>query len=138
MEATKRLHLVPRDQMLEFAFGGNAHFTMVNTGTGEHRVYHIWRKKQDVVLCVSQEIEYGTGEMLGTIRDGKYIPASYKSKDHEDKVFAFHKLVILLQENRLNPIMDMYHHGTCGKCGRRLTSPESIELGIGPECRGKK
>ena len=27
-----------------------------------------------------------------------------------------------------------WHHGTCGRCGRRLTVPASIENGIGPEC----
>lgn len=28
-----------------------------------------------------------------------------------------------------------HHEGRCGLCGRRLTVPESIEEGIGPECR---
>lgn len=27
--------------------------------------------------------------------------------------------------------------GTCGMCGRKLTTPESIELGIGPICAGR-
>lgn len=26
------------------------------------------------------------------------------------------------------------HEGRCGRCGRALTVPESIETGIGPEC----
>jgi Family of unknown function (DUF6011) len=26
------------------------------------------------------------------------------------------------------------HEGKCGRCGRRLTTPESVELGIGPDC----
>ena len=26
----------------------------------------------------------------------------------------------------------------CSNCGRELTDPKSIELGIGPECRGNK
>ncbi len=28
----------------------------------------------------------------------------------------------------------LYHEGACGRCGRPLTVPESIESGIGPEC----
>jgi len=28
--------------------------------------------------------------------------------------------------------------GRCGKCGRKLTTPESIESGLGPICRGKR
>lgn len=28
----------------------------------------------------------------------------------------------------------VHHEGRCGRCGRRLTVPSSIESGIGPEC----
>ena len=27
-----------------------------------------------------------------------------------------------------------YHEGRCGRCGRTLTTPESIKAGFGPEC----
>lgn len=30
-----------------------------------------------------------------------------------------------------------HHEGRCGRCGRALTVPESIENGIGPECAKK-
>lgn len=29
---------------------------------------------------------------------------------------------------------DVHHEGCCGRCGRALTVPESVESGIGPEC----
>lgn len=29
---------------------------------------------------------------------------------------------------------DVHHEGRCGRCGRPLTVPESIEIGIGPDC----
>ena len=28
----------------------------------------------------------------------------------------------------------IHHEGQCGRCGRKLTTPESVERGIGPEC----
>ena len=31
----------------------------------------------------------------------------------------------------------LHHEGKCGCCGRKLTTPESITLGIGPECMKK-
>lgn len=31
----------------------------------------------------------------------------------------------------------VHHEGRCGRCGRLLTVPESIESGIGPECARK-
>jgi hypothetical protein len=33
--------------------------------------------------------------------------------------------------------LEVWHEGRCGRCGRKLTVPESIARGIGPECAGK-
>jgi Family of unknown function (DUF6011) len=33
--------------------------------------------------------------------------------------------------------VEVFHAGKCGRCGRTLTVPESIESGIGPECAKK-
>lgn len=30
--------------------------------------------------------------------------------------------------------VEIWHEGKCGRCGRQLTVPESIESGFGPEC----
>lgn len=30
--------------------------------------------------------------------------------------------------------IEIWHEGVCGRCGRRLTVPSSIETGFGPEC----
>jgi len=29
---------------------------------------------------------------------------------------------------------EVWHEDTCGRCGRKLTVPESVESGYGPEC----
>jgi hypothetical protein len=34
--------------------------------------------------------------------------------------------------------LEVWHEGRCGACGRRLTVPESIERGLGPECYGRR
>jgi len=31
----------------------------------------------------------------------------------------------------------VFHEGRCGRCGRKLTVPESIATGFGPECAGR-
>lgn len=33
--------------------------------------------------------------------------------------------------------VEVWHEARCGRCGRKLTVPESIESGFGPECIGK-
>lgn len=30
--------------------------------------------------------------------------------------------------------LEVWHEGKCGRCGRKLTVPESIAVGLGPEC----
>jgi hypothetical protein len=32
------------------------------------------------------------------------------------------------------PSFHFYHEGKCAKCGRQLTTPESIDRGFGPIC----
>jgi len=47
----------------------------------------------------------------------------------------------LVWENNTQPLIDkgfaLHHEGKCGRCGRKLTVPLSIETGIGPECASK-
>jgi hypothetical protein len=33
--------------------------------------------------------------------------------------------------------VEVWHEGVCGRCGRALTVPESVERGIGPDCAEK-
>lgn len=36
--------------------------------------------------------------------------------------------------NALPDYVEVWHEGRCGRCGRRLTVPESVARGLGPEC----
>jgi len=38
---------------------------------------------------------------------------------------------------RFNSSYEFWHEGSCCICGRKLTVPESIANGIGPECMGR-
>lgn len=37
----------------------------------------------------------------------------------------------------LGSLTEVWHEGRCGRCGRKLTVPESIAHGLGPECAGR-
>lgn len=47
---------------------------------------------------------------------------------------AFDYFTNNIKQGRLNPQLKVYHMGTCSRCGRPLTTPDSISLGIGPIC----
>lgn len=40
----------------------------------------------------------------------------------------------LVDEKPLPEGVQFWHEGRCGRCGRRLTVPGSIEIGFGPDC----
>ena len=41
----------------------------------------------------------------------------------------------LIQLAEFNPaVVEVMHDGRCGRCGRPLTHPDSIQAGIGPIC----
>ena len=42
-----------------------------------------------------------------------------------------------ITEGKMPCSMVVRHEGKCGRCGRTLTVPESLDRGIGPECAGK-
>lgn len=39
-----------------------------------------------------------------------------------------------LYADKMPPKLLIRHEGSCGRCGRKLTVPESLDRGIGPEC----
>lgn len=45
--------------------------------------------------------------------------------------FVFNKIVA---PGKISNVLEIWHEGKCCRCGRKLTVPESIESGIGPEC----
>lgn len=124
----------------EFILGGNATFTIRSKKTGKHFTYKITQK----VDPVSQEqkdlffvgVLTGTDNTssytyLGTINHGTYrhgIKSSIGPGTPCAQAFKW------FMENISSPNVDVFHAGRCGKCGKKLTTPDSIEKGFGPEC----
>jgi hypothetical protein len=45
-----------------------------------------------------------------------------------------HLLGVALFNAEFPKNIEVYHYGKCGRCGRVITAPLSIKIGIGPEC----
>lgn len=79
---------------------------------------------------------------MGTIWPEEGRPWKYnhsaKSKlpetDPAVKATAWIARMLPFSVDHLMKEADWWHEGRCGRCGRRLTVPESIESGFGPEC----
>jgi hypothetical protein len=68
----------------------------------------------------------------GTIHHGKKNPACHHS-DLEAVAFRWFINNLMAKSAKLAQV-EFWHEGYCGRCGRELTVPESIERGLGPQC----
>jgi len=73
---------------------------------------------------------------LGYIRRGVYFHGGHKARVSYDapSARAFAWTWQQLQQDNLPALLEIWHEGACGRCGRKLTVPSSIESGFGPEC----
>ena len=145
-------------EIRRFILGGNATFTVVNGG--ERFTFKVKSATKD------RDKNWSTGNQdrsmffvslltgpnndsdfiyMGVLRqsqlDGAYrFVQTAKSKVGFDAPSAilFAKSWLCVEEGcRWPSRFEFWHEGQCCVCGRKLTVPESVASGIGPECAGK-
>jgi Family of unknown function (DUF6011) len=121
-----------------FILGGNATFTLHNTKKDTHLTYKVTVCKDNpelfFVSVLTGPDNWANYTPFATLRNGIFWnnKSSRISKD-APSVKAFEWFWENL--HRLPQALKVLHEGKCGKCGRKLTEPESIESGFGPICR---
>lgn len=128
--------------VLRFLLAGNAHATFVSMKTGTRFTYRVSQadKRPGDTLPPPHFVAVLTGPddyaYLGVIHGGKVYGHGKKSKIDPEatsaKAFAW--LWRHLSAGRMPPDCEVWHEDRCGRCGRRLTTPESVASGLGPEC----
>lgn len=123
----------------QFVLAGNATFTIKNNDTGNRVTFKVVKPRESaphfvrVLTGKDNESDY---TYLGTIFDGAVYKHGRKSRIGKDamsaRVFAWAWPRIFHGELPAN--VEVYHENRCGRCGRKLTVPESIESGFGPDC----
>lgn len=131
-----------------FLLAGNARITLVSAKTGTRFTYRVRTAKDkpglafvSVLRGASNEDDYtylGTiftheGDPVSTYRHGAKSPIGGEAPSARAFAWAFR----MLGAEELPEGCEVWHEGTCGRCGRALTVPSSIASGIGPECERK-
>jgi hypothetical protein len=127
----------------EFVFAGKATLTLESAITNKYFTYKIVKSKKDDLFFVSlltgsdNETNFN---YLGTIFNRKDFKLTKKSKitTTADSFKAFDFFFKCLDKNFVHASLNVYHSGTCGRCGRILTTPESINRGLGEICANIK
>jgi hypothetical protein len=133
-------------QALQFLLAGKAVVTLKSTKTGNHLTFKVKATKDAGANGPSHFVAIRTGgageknfAYLGFLKGGRQYVHGRKSKiDQSDtRVRAFRFVHTRLLWNEMPPNCEIWHEGTCGRCGRALTDPTSIASGVGPECATK-
>jgi hypothetical protein len=124
---------------LAFMMAGNATVTLKSRKTGTRFTYRI-RASEDgkvhFVALLRGENNESDYSYFGYVRRGVFCHGGQKAKVERDapSVRAFAWSFKQLQGHELPDSLEIWHEGRCGRCGRKLTVPESIASGIGPDC----
>ena len=127
--------IIKHELALKFILGGKSFVTFLNTKTDNRFTFKVVKHKKDDIYFVNVLTGPDVYSFVGTVRDGvyKHSPKSNISNEAQS-VKVFNYIVNKLASNNLPDFIEIYHDGRCGKCGRQLTVPDSIETGFGPEC----
>ncbi len=131
------------EQFRNFIFAGRSVFTLENSETGNYLTFKVKQIKKNYKEVPGQfAIECKT---LGDKAHGyKFLgfvdlnERKFKKRYWDSNFVGFKTWVWLLKNlERLEDFtkLAIYHEGRCCKCGMPLTVPESIDSGIGPDCK---
>lgn len=124
-----------KEQILKFLVAGRAVFTLVSRKTGEHFTYKFSKGRNEGVFFASVLAGADTYRYLGIYRDG-CAPISALAAHVSANAPSLKALNWFLRHID-SPKVRFQHEGRCGRCGRPLTHPDSIDSGLGPECSGR-
>ena len=129
-------------QIPSYVLAGNATVTLVSGDTMRRFTYKIKRHKDHKELYFVNLLHGPDNE-----KDYEYIGCYYSDshvcypgkvyREREQYTWPASVRAIAFLFSRLYTKPDnlhVYHEGKCGRCGKKLTTPESIMRGLGPEC----
>lgn len=141
--------LTSLEAIRRFVEAGNATLTVRSLRTRERFTFKFVRPENQPQRASPIWVRLLTGsdnqshyEFLGTIwmeMDWSYhYVHSKKSRIKPDAPGAIAALwlsrCIGYNSGQLLEKAEVWHEGSCGRCGRKLTVPESVVTGFGPEC----
>lgn len=141
-------HKLSSENAFSFMLAGHSIFTILKIETSGRFTYRITvpedQKQHPTLFFVSvltgsdNESDYSYIGYIRTQNDGShvfYYGKKSKLSNEAPSVRVFEAIFSYISiGNKIPRGIEIWHEGKCGRCGRTLTVPESIESGFGPEC----
>jgi hypothetical protein len=127
---------------VENIFTHNGIYTVTSTATGEHRTFKVHTQHKDAKFAPNERVVY---LLSGPDNESDYVSFGLVKngfillwkKFRGDTLYAkYARMLENLQRFIDKESITVQSSTYCRKCNRQLTDPTSIELGIGPVCRG--
>jgi hypothetical protein len=149
LEAPGRVITDPR-AVRRFATAGNARITLRSKKSGKHYTYKVAVGKPKAGKTVDPDLFFVsllTGpdnltnySYIGILKMSnvdafRTTPASKLPASAEPVKAVRFFCEKVLRGGVIPEDLEIRHEGRCGKCSKVLTHPESIDCGIGPDCR---
>ena len=125
----------------QYILGGKGVVTL-ESPSGIHHTYHFKRPQnpnnfpEDIIFVYAvhqqQKLFY-----VGMIENGAFrLTTNSRFLNDTPIVRGARYIMRMIDEPDLmnKTEMKLYHEGVCSVCGRKLTSPKSISIGVGPKC----
>jgi hypothetical protein len=122
---------------VEFVTAGKAVFTILNEKTGRRFTYRVKKHKKSPIYFVSVlsgPDNTSNYSYIGTIFNEEDFRLTRNSKAGPEAPSVIAFTWFMRHIRRLPPALKVYHENRCARCGRALTTPESVQRGFGPEC----
>lgn len=144
---TASTHILAPSAVFSYVTAGKAIVTVLNTKTDGRCTYKVQAAGRTAAEQLAAEILF-VSVLVGPENNShyKYIGIIIR-RSGEFKTTAKTKLPLddarlqgfawlLRNSHRLEnfPHVEVRHHNNCGKCGRTLTVPASVDTGLGPVC----
>lgn len=133
---------------LPFILAGKSEFTIQSNNTGKQFAFKMSKQKSTASYEDSSEFVY----FVSVLQNEKSTYAGILLYNSKTSLFEYRRgskgkievsdirikslLYILnsLNIGKYDINVTIYHCGKCGRCGKKLTTPESILTGLGPSC----
>ena len=116
----------------------------VQSPSGDHRVFKIWTQPDDASFAPGSRAvaveEYNFHDARTFWRSFGFVNPNgtirvFKKRQYD--LYPAYARMLANPEPYMEKGFEFLFSGTCRKCNRELTNPESIRSGIGPICAGR-
>jgi hypothetical protein len=124
-------------------FTHNGRFTVRSAASGEHRTFLVRTQKDDANFAPGERIVY---LLTGDDNESDYTGFGFVAgsgvrvwrKKQDTQFERLARMLERLPELEASGKCDVMAETKCRRCNRTLTTPQSVESGIGPVCDGRE